>query len=283
MHRPILSDVPHPPRFPSRTIKAYHLPQVSARAKGSSVGKDDAPARIEDVAPVLSEQRDYYEARAPEYDEWWQRRGRYDYGAEANARWFAEVRQAQDAIRRSDLRGDVLELAAGTGNWTEILARSADTITALDASPEMVRINRERLAAAGLADRVSFRLVDLFAWQPERTYDAAFVGFFLSHVPEDRLDAFLTALALAVRPGGTVCFVDSRRDPTSSTPDQPLPPPDTPVMTRRLNDGRQFQIVKIYRSAEAMRDAFARHGIALEVKETPAFFQYGCGTASPPL
>ena len=28
---------------------------------------------------LLREQRRFYRARAPEYDEWWQRRGRYDW------------------------------------------------------------------------------------------------------------------------------------------------------------------------------------------------------------
>jgi len=36
---------------------------------------------------LLAEQRDFYRARAPEYDEWWQRRGRYDRGVELGAEW----------------------------------------------------------------------------------------------------------------------------------------------------------------------------------------------------
>jgi hypothetical protein len=35
-----------------------------------------------DEERLLAEQRAYYEARAPEYDEWWQRRGRFDLGPE---------------------------------------------------------------------------------------------------------------------------------------------------------------------------------------------------------
>ena len=40
---------------------------------------------------ILSEQVDYYRARAGEYDKWWNREGRYDRGSEANAKWFAET------------------------------------------------------------------------------------------------------------------------------------------------------------------------------------------------
>ena len=74
---------------------------------------------------LLVEQADYYRARAREYDDWWMRLGRYDRGAEATARWRAEVVELDAAISRSDLSGDVLELACGTGWWTERLARSA--------------------------------------------------------------------------------------------------------------------------------------------------------------
>ncbi len=51
---------------------------------------------------TLQDMMDYYRARANEYDEWFYRHGRYDRGAEGNARWFAEadeVFSALDALR----------------------------------------------------------------------------------------------------------------------------------------------------------------------------------------
>ena len=35
---------------------------------------------------LLAEQRAYYRARAPEYDEWWQRHDRYDRGPDLASR-----------------------------------------------------------------------------------------------------------------------------------------------------------------------------------------------------
>jgi SAM-dependent methyltransferase len=98
----------------------------------------------EQTDEVLTEQIEYYGARAHEYDEWWERSGRYDRGPEARATWFREKDQVLVAFDELDLRGDVLELASGTGIWTERLVRTARSLTAIDASAEMIAANRER-------------------------------------------------------------------------------------------------------------------------------------------
>ncbi|MDQ3512274.1 MAG: class I SAM-dependent methyltransferase [Chloroflexota bacterium] len=231
----------------------------------------------DDQANILAGQRDYYRARAPEYDEWILRRGRYDHGPEMNARWFEETEQVRDALIGLDIRGDVLELAAGTGHWTETLARTAASVLALDASPETLAVARERLGRAGLAEKVRFEIADLFEWVPDRTYDAVVFGFWLSHVPDDRLDTFLATVASALRPGGTVFWVDSLRQDSATAPDQPLPAEEEEVMTRRLNDGRTFQVIKRFRSGATYEAAFARQGIDLTVAETPTYFQHATG------
>ena len=73
----------------------------------------------------LREQLDYYGARASEYDQWWLRQGRYDRGAELNARWFAEAAEVELALKVFQPVGHILELACGTGIWTEKLLPSA--------------------------------------------------------------------------------------------------------------------------------------------------------------
>src|SRR5437763_840453 len=161
---------------------------------------------------TLDEMKAYYRARAAEYDEWFYRQGRFDRSPETNARWFAEAEELYRALDALHLTGDVLELAPGTGIWTERLVRTARSVTAVDASPEMVELNRAKVAS----DRVTYLLADLFTWRPDRRYDAVCFGFWLSHVPDERLDDFLAMVAAALRPGGKLFFVDGRREPTSS-------------------------------------------------------------------
>jgi 2-polyprenyl-3-methyl-5-hydroxy-6-metoxy-1,4-benzoquinol methylase len=223
---------------------------------------------------TLEEMRAYYRARSAEYDEWCYRRGRFDRGSENNARWFSEFGDAQKALQALLVEGDVLELAPGTGIWTEQILQSATSITAVDASEEMITINQAKIAS----ERVQYIQADLFSWQPERTYDAACFCFWISHVPVERLDAFLRMVAKALRPGGKIFFVDSRRELSSTAIDHVLPEEQEQLMIRKLNDGRAFQIVKNFYDAAFLEERFAAAGLNVTVKVTPTYFVYGYGS-----
>src|SRR5580693_2718148 len=116
---------------------------------------------------LLAEQRSYYRARAPEYDEWWQRRGRFDRGEEELFEWQRQVAVVEDALTRFGASGSVLELAGGTGWWTEQLALTADSLTVVDSSPEVLALNQARV---GHSD-VNYVVADLFDWQADSRYD----------------------------------------------------------------------------------------------------------------
>ena len=158
---------------------------------------------------LLDEQIAYYSARAAEYDEWFLRQGRYDRGEEHRRAWFAEVEAVEAALREARPRGRVLELACGTGLWTRRLLEHATELTAIDASPEVLELNRERVAS----ERVRYVQADLFRWQPRTEFDFVFFGFWLSHVPPDRFAAFWETVRAALAPGGSVFFVDNARNP----------------------------------------------------------------------
>jgi 2-polyprenyl-3-methyl-5-hydroxy-6-metoxy-1,4-benzoquinol methylase len=224
-------------------------------------------------AQTLQEMQTYYRERAREYDEWFYRQGRYNRSPETNARWFAEVDEVFAALDSLHLTGDVLELAPGTGIWTERLVRTASTVTAVDASPEMIEINRAKVSS----HRVSYLLADLFSWQPERTYDAVFFGFWISHIPLERLDDFLCSVAAMLLPGGQIFFVDGRREFTSTATNHELPVQDSQTMTRRLNDGRTFEIVKNFYDPADLATRCTRVGLDITVCQTTTYFLYGYG------
>ncbi len=220
----------------------------------------------------LQHQIDYYSARAPEYDDWFYRRGRYDHGAAHKKQWQQEVRQVREQLHSGGRQRQILELAPGTGIWTAELIKMGERVTALDASPAMLAINRAKLRS----DAVEYQRADLFNWQPSRQYDMVFFGFWLSHVPADKLEAFLGAVRSALTPGGRLFFVDSQRPDLSQqrVRDANL---GEDRQERLLNDGRRFEIVKIYYEPAALTEILRRHGFEIEARATARFFIYADG------
>lgn len=218
----------------------------------------------DDLDALLDEQSAYYRARAPEYDQWWRREGSFDRGEAFNRAWHTEVGQLQRFVDQHVQGGHVLELAAGTGWWTEHLASRAGRITAVDQSPEALAINRERVAGApGPVEHVE---ADLFDWRPPERYDVVFFSFWLTHVPPSRFDTFWDLVAGALAPGGTAVVVDNA---------EPLEPPEAPgVSVRQLNDGREYRIVKLYWTVEELRARLEPRGWRLEGGRTDRFFTF---------
>lgn len=224
---------------------------------------------------TLEEMKRYYQASGSEYDEIINRQGRYDQGPELNARWFAEWDEVVAQLQAFQLTGDVLELAAGTGIWTQQLLSSASTITAVDASAEMLAVNQAKVASP----RVTYILADLFNWQPEHVYDALFFGFWLSHVPREQLDAFLRSCWTWLRPGGKLFFVDEASCPTAA-PDRSVRR-ERQIEARTLRDGRRFEIVKNYYAAPDLVASWVRAGFDITIRPAATHFLYGFGNCLP--
>ena len=223
---------------------------------------------------ILAQQIDYYRARAGEYDEWWFRTGRYDRGPEWNARWREDVAQVESALERwLDARRawTALELACGTGLFSRHLAPKVGRLTAVDASPEVIAINRGRVDARN----VEYVQADLFAWQPRERYDIVFFSFWLSHVPDERFAAFWKLVATALAPGGAAYLIDSAFDPTSTARDHVVAERDAGIVMRKLNDGREFRIVKLFYEPAVLSCKLQGVGFASDIRQTQQYFIHG--------
>ena len=207
----------------------------------------------DDMDAVVREQQVYYSARAGEYDDDWCRRGQYDRGPATDVSSDANLARLQDAFDRVALHGDVVELAAGTGAWTERIVGRARSLTVIDGSTEMLDQNRVRLGR--LAADVTYEVADLFDWRPNRTWDTCVFGFWLCKVPDDRVDDFLSTVANALSAEGIVCCIDKAA----------AAEPATERETRMLNDGRQFTIIDHPRPPSRIVDLFATAGLSVSV------------------
>ena len=141
------------------------------------------------------------------------------------------------------------------------------TITAVDASPEMLEIARQKFGE----ERITYQQADLFQWQPSQQYDLVFFANWLSHVPPDALDDFLRKVQHSVRPGpsGQIAIVDQYQP---SDGDKQIAKADI-YATRPVEDGRQFTIVKAFYDLEYLRNKFEALGFEVNAnKFTDTFF-----------
>jgi len=224
---------------------------------------------------ALSEQVLYYRARASEYDQWFLRTGRYDRGIEHTNQWFREVDVVVHELETFAPYGDVLEFAGGTGLWTVRLAPRAESITVVDASPEMIELNRNRLGNTP----VTYIEHDIFSFDTDRKFDFIFFGFWLSHVPSDRFAEFWHLVRRCLKPGGSFFFLDSVKDPQSTAVDHVLPNEDhCETLVRKLNDGREFRIFKLFYRPQELQSKLEAMGWRAKVQQTENCFLFGSGS-----
>ncbi len=181
---------------------------------------------------ILDEQLTYYRKMAQEYDE---KTGQTEDLQRAFAR-------ARDLLQQHAPVEQILELACGTGTWTRALLPLGRELTAIDASPEMLALAQQKVGNAV----VQFQQADLFQWQPRQQYDLVFFANWLSHVPPQRLDAFLGTVARAVRPCGSLAVVDQYA-PMQEDREIIVQKEEGAIYAKRsLLNGQTFIIVKVF-------------------------------------
>lgn len=228
-----------------------------------------------DMKAALEEQKNYYRARAAEYDQWFFRQGRYDRGEDHKKKWFDEAGQVVAELETFVPYGDVLEFAGGTGIWSVRLANAAESLTVVDASEEMIQINRSKVGDGEAA----YVLHDIFSFEPERRFDFVFFGFWLSHVPSERFEEFWDLVRRCLKPGGKFFFVDSVRESQSTAVDHKLSDEDDgETLVRKLNDGREFRIYKLFYQPQDLAARLKALGWIVNVKQTETFFLHGSGS-----
>ena len=189
---------------------------------------------------------EYYRRRAGEYEA--------IYAKPERQADLARLRQlVPDRLRARR----VLEIACGTGYWTELIARTAAQVLATDISEEPLRIARAKPLPEG---RVQFRLADAFAFGASLgSFDAAFAGFWWSHVARARIGEFLASLHARLRSGASVLLLDNRYVEGSSTPLCGRDADGNTYQLRRLADGSKTRLLKNFPSEAELRRGLSPH------------------------
>lgn len=204
----------------------------------------------------MDELADYYARRAPEYERFYDK----------------PERQADLSLLRKRIAGmaagrKVLEVACGTGWWTEVIAPAAGQVTALDVNEEVLAIARAKPLPPG---RVEFLRADAYAL-PDfgRRHDLLYSAFWWSHVPLTRLDEFLAGCVRAVAPGALLAFLDGRYVEGSSTALSRHDTGGNTYQARRLEDGSEHEVLKNYPAESELIKRASRCGWGANVELLP--------------
>ena len=208
------------------------------------------------VRDLLDEQIAYYRERA----------GEYDATSMPDGDPYAVHAEAIRAAVRGAVGGRVLEIAAGTGQWTGLLADIADELLVTDASPEMLELNR---AKVGERANVRYEVADAFAMPASHAFDTVFFGFFLSHVPPSRFEAFWAVLDGLVAAGGRVVFVDEAAPGVSN---EEWIDRAAGIVHRRLQNGSAHRAVKVLWRPEELEARLDGLGWTASVHEERPFY-----------
>ena len=224
--------------------------------------------RVAAAADLVHQQIAFYRADAQPYDDWL--RSLLDDADESpQAVRFRDGRAVAERLLagRSPL-GRVLEIAAGTGILSELVARHCERLVLLDTSPASLALARRRVTEATPAAAVAYLCADVFSW-PGRpgAFDTICFSSWLHHVPRGDLDRFWHSLERLLAPGGEVLFdfpdATTERRPIA---DAPASPSDeyalygTGDVSVRDHGGRRWHVVDVKWDPDELRQRLAPLG-----------------------
>jgi ubiquinone/menaquinone biosynthesis C-methylase UbiE len=201
----------------------------------------------------------FYDAMAPAYDDI---AGYHDPEGE-------RLREPIMAHHRQLFQGHrVLEIACGTGYWTEVLGEVAASVLATDINKSVLELARERCRHL---PNVTFRAADAYSLDGvSGEFDAAFANCWWSHMPRSRIGQFLCALHSKLKSGSVVLFVDllPTRSGLSAKNTKGLKFADGNRLELRLApDGKAYEIIKNYPTKHEIGELLADRATELVYRE----------------
>ena len=155
----------------------------------------------------------------------------------------------------------VLEVACGTGYWTQRFAPVATSVFATDINQVMLDQAQRKEYPLGV---VKFSLADVFAMPSANgaQYSACFAGFLWSHVEREEQAEVLAQLVKVVGSGCVLVLIDDNDVEGSSAPIARTDSDGNTFQLRMQDNGSRVEIVKNYHT-----DSFLRKRIGLAARD----------------
>jgi demethylmenaquinone methyltransferase/2-methoxy-6-polyprenyl-1,4-benzoquinol methylase len=201
----------------------------------------------------------YYALRAKEYERIFEKPERQ-----------SDLRALRSFVVEAFAGRHVLEIACGTGYWTQVLARTAASVTAIDVNDDVLEIARAKPIERA---NVVFQREDAYGLPafPQR-FSGGLAGFWWSHVPKARLRSFLGGLHRTLAPGALMTFIDNAYVEGSSTPVSRRDADGNTYQNRTLDDGSTHEVLKNFPTEDELRRAVEGLGTQVRVGFLPYFW-----------
>ncbi len=213
--------------------------------------------------------KDYYARRAQEYERIYEKPERQSD--------LARLRKLIPSLL--DAR-DVLEIACGTGYWTQFVATRAASVLATDINEEVLALARVKSYPR---DNVAFARLDIYADEVMTSrFDAGLAAFWWSHVPRQSLSGFIERFHRHLEPNALVVYLDNRYVEGSSTPLTRTDEHGNTYQMRTLDDGSRYEVLKNIPDATELSAVLGDGVCDLSYVELD-FFWYVSYRVAPPL
>jgi 2-polyprenyl-3-methyl-5-hydroxy-6-metoxy-1,4-benzoquinol methylase len=205
--------------------------------------------------------RRYYDQRASVYDDMYLRR---------DPMWRKDLESLADEMAKALSGRSVLEVACGTGFWTEIVAKTAKRVVAVDSSEKMLELARKRKKRSAIVEYVH---CDAYSLEEiSSKFDAGLANFWFSHVPKSRIEEFLCGFHNRLERSAIVFMADNRYVPgIGGQLITKLGIEDT-FKLRECSDGSKHEVLKNYYDRDALEQLFTSQASDLKIHEMQYFW-----------
>ncbi|ENQ3108734.1 class I SAM-dependent methyltransferase [Bacillus cereus] len=181
-----------------------------------------------------------------------------------------ELMEIKDVLKEKFVGRNVLEVACGTGYWTQYVAKTAQHITAIDYAEEVLTLAKEKQL---LPSKVSFVQGNAYKLnQLAKTFNGAYANFWFSHIPKENIFPFLEQFHEVLERGSIVCMVDNMYNEGIGGTLISKPNDENTYKIRPLADGQQYEIIKNYYSKEELTAIFEPFAVDLEIHMNKCFW-----------
>lgn len=188
----------------------------------------------------------YYNDRAKEYD-----------------KVYEIPEEQEDLVKATELfqnifrNKTVVEIACGTGYWTEQISKGASSIFATDINKSVIDIARTR----HFNHNVTFGVADMNSLKADRMFDGLFGGFIWSHILLQDIDKLLSILKDQIIETGDIVFIDSKQVNGSAHDKKKTTRVDefgNTYQTRKLANGTTHEVLKNFPGKEFLIDKLSK-------------------------